>query len=132
MKSNIISAHNKQDELIDASNKTLTETKKQMHQVEHSSTQTEPVLPNAHEDTSNNHKIKENSITTEIAEKEQVEWNVNQDSDAGKSIADQVKEAAQSALQQSGMVYVESAGMYYDYKSGYYYNSVSSIIVQFN
>lgn len=42
-----------------------------------------------------------------------------------KSIAEQVKEAAQSALDQSGMVYVESVGMYYDYKTGYYYNSVS-------
>ncbi|KAJ2948542.1 hypothetical protein O0L34_g7795 [Tuta absoluta] len=49
-------------------------------------------------------------------------WELKPDEE-GKSIADQVKEAAQSALQQSGMVYVESAGMYYDYKTGYYYNS---------
>lgn len=56
--------------------------------------------------------------------KEETVWNINNNKE-GKSIADQVKEVAQSALQQSGMVYVESAGMYYDYKTGYYYNSVS-------
>ncbi|XP_026320635.1 angiogenic factor with G patch and FHA domains 1 isoform X1 [Hyposmocoma kahamanoa] len=54
--------------------------------------------------------------------KEETVWNIN-NNEEGKSIADQVKEVAQSALQQSGMVYVESAGMYYDYKTGYYYNS---------
>lgn len=54
-------------------------------------------------------------------------WNIN-NNEEGKSIADQVKEVAQSAVQQSGMVYVESAGMYYDYKTGYYYNSVSILI----
>lgn len=42
-----------------------------------------------------------------------------------ESILDQVKEAADSALNQCGMVYVESAGMYYDSKTGYYYNPVS-------
>lgn len=53
-------------------------------------------------------------------------WNTDEHSGgAEKSIAEQVKEAAQSAMAQSGMVYVESAGMYYDYKTGYYYNSVS-------
>lgn len=57
------------------------------------------------------------------SEKENTGWNINANDE--KSIADQVKEVAQSALQQTGMVYVESAGMYYDYKTGYYYNSVS-------
>lgn len=53
-------------------------------------------------------------------------WKLNNENDeSGKSIAEQVKEAAQSAMQQSGMVYIESAGMYYDYKTGYYYSSVS-------
>lgn len=52
-------------------------------------------------------------------------WDFSKGDETGKSIADQVKEAAQSALQQTGMVYVESAGMYYDYKTGYYYNTVS-------
>lgn len=49
-------------------------------------------------------------------------WEINKDSET-KSIAEQVKEAAQDAMKESGMVYVESAGMYYDYKTGYYYNS---------
>lgn len=57
--------------------------------------------------------------------KDESGWDISKDSEQSKSIADQVKEVAQSALQQSGMVYVESAGMYYDYKTGYYYNSVS-------
>lgn len=57
-------------------------------------------------------------------EAKETEWSIS-DKEEGKSIAEQVKEVAQSALQQSGMVYVESAGMYYDYKTGYYYNSVS-------
>lgn len=60
------------------------------------------------------------NITNEIAG-----WNVAENGNTEKSIAEQVKEAAQSALQDTGMVYVESAGMYYDYKTGYYYNSVS-------
>ncbi|KAL0869834.1 hypothetical protein ABMA27_006042 [Loxostege sticticalis] len=55
--------------------------------------------------------------------KDESGWDISKDSEQSKSIADQVKEVAQSALQQSGMVYVESAGMYYDYKTGYYYNS---------
>lgn len=50
-------------------------------------------------------------------------WNLQSNGDNEKSIAEQVKEVAQSTLQESGMVYVESAGMYYDYKTGYYYNS---------
>lgn len=53
-------------------------------------------------------------------------WNLDKESgDKEMSIADQVKEVAQNALKETGMVYVESAGMYYDYKTGYYYNSVS-------
>ncbi|GBP62895.1 Angiogenic factor with G patch and FHA domains 1 [Eumeta japonica] len=50
-------------------------------------------------------------------------WEVSGNSDKVVSIADQVKEVAQNAMAESGMVYVESAGMYYDYKTGYYYNS---------
>lgn len=57
--------------------------------------------------------------------KESAGWNIMANGETEKSIADQVKEVAQSALQNTGMVYVESAGMYYDYKTGYYYNSVS-------
>lgn len=67
--------------------------------------------------------------TTTEADSKSVEtgWNINKTDETNMSIADQVKEVAQSALQQSGMVYVESAGMYYDYKTGYYYNSVSIV-----
>ncbi|CAG5055661.1 unnamed protein product [Parnassius apollo] len=51
-------------------------------------------------------------------------WNINKEGvDKEKSIAEQVEEVAQSALRETGMVYVDSAGMYYDYKTGYYYNS---------
>ncbi|CAK1584605.1 unnamed protein product [Parnassius mnemosyne] len=51
-------------------------------------------------------------------------WNINKEgADKEKSIAEQVEEVAQSALRETGMVYVDSAGMYYDYKTGYYYNS---------
>lgn len=59
-----------------------------------------------------------------VVEPDETGWQLNEENDS-KSIADQVKEVAQNAMQQSGMVYVESAGMYYDYKTGYYYNSVS-------
>ncbi|KAJ0174175.1 hypothetical protein K1T71_010321 [Dendrolimus kikuchii] len=79
------------------------------HKTKDTSTQTED-LEKVHKEIPNVEKVKE------------TEWNVN-DKEKGKSIAEQVKEVAQSALQQSGMVYVESAGMYYDYKTGYYYNS---------
>lgn len=73
-----------------------------------------------------------NKITTDNKElKAETVWNIN-NIEEGKSIADQVKEVAQSALQQSGMVYVESAGMYYDYKTGYYYNSVSILFIVFH
>lgn len=37
---------------------------------------------------------------------------------------DQVKQAAESALLQSGFVYEQTSGMYYDYNTGYYYDTV--------
>ncbi|KAJ4443091.1 hypothetical protein ANN_04741 [Periplaneta americana] len=40
-----------------------------------------------------------------------------------QSLAEQVKEAAQNAMQQTGFVYEETSGMYYDYSTGYYYNA---------
>ncbi|XP_052755950.1 angiogenic factor with G patch and FHA domains 1 isoform X3 [Galleria mellonella] len=65
-----------------------------------------------------------NSKTAKL-ENEEKGWSIAEENgENDKSIADQVKEVAQSALQESGMVYVESAGMYYDYKTGYYYNPV--------
>ncbi|XP_017775256.1 PREDICTED: angiogenic factor with G patch and FHA domains 1 isoform X2 [Nicrophorus vespilloides] len=45
------------------------------------------------------------------------------DEATNKSIAEEITEAAQQALQKSGFVYEETSGMYYDYNSGYYYNA---------
>lgn len=42
-----------------------------------------------------------------------------------KTIAEEIKEAAENVMQNQGMVYEESSGLYYDYNSGYYYNAVS-------
>lgn len=51
-------------------------------------------------------------------------WNTNNDK-TSTSIVDQVKEAAETALLQTGFVYEETSGLYYDYNSGYYYDAVS-------
>ncbi|KAK9875271.1 hypothetical protein WA026_007662 [Henosepilachna vigintioctopunctata] len=40
-----------------------------------------------------------------------------------KSLAEDIKDAAEKALQNSGFVYEETSGMYYDYNTGYYYNA---------
>jgi hypothetical protein len=40
----------------------------------------------------------------------------------GESLADQVREVAESVLQESGFVYHESLGLYYDRSTGYYYD----------
>ena len=45
----------------------------------------------------------------------------------GASLAEQVREAATSVLQQQGMVYEETSGLYYDYKSGYYFDAERSL-----
>lgn len=44
-----------------------------------------------------------------------------------ESIVEDIKEAAESAVQQSGFVYETSSGMYYDYNTGYYYDAVRII-----
>ncbi|XP_078036717.1 angiogenic factor with G patch and FHA domains 1 [Augochlora pura] len=49
-------------------------------------------------------------------------YNSDDNKTAG-SIADQIKEAAESALLQTGFVYEETSGLYYDYNSGYYYDA---------
>lgn len=60
------------------------------------------------------------------------DWNSNAEGQTG-SIVDQVKEAAESALQQTGFVYEETSGLYYDYNTGYYYDAVCiSILVKNN
>ncbi|GLH03636.1 Angiogenic factor with G patch and FHA domains 1 [Gryllus bimaculatus] len=66
-------------------------------------------------------------------EKLDQEWQAKRESDksdevwrereTASSVAEQVKEAAESALKQTGFVYEESSGMYYDYNTGYYYNA---------
>lgn len=42
-----------------------------------------------------------------------------------KSVAEDIKEAAEQAMQSMGFVYEATSGMYYDYNTGYYYNAVS-------
>ncbi|XP_061721183.1 angiogenic factor with G patch and FHA domains 1 isoform X1 [Cydia pomonella] len=64
----------------------------------------------------------DNSVTESFNVDKNSGWSLNSEENE-KSIAEQVKEVAQSAMQQSGMVFVESAGMYYDYKTGYYYSA---------
>jgi hypothetical protein len=51
----------------------------------------------------------------------------NKGEEEKQSLAEQVKEAAQSAMQLTGFVYEETSGMYYDYNTGYYYSAVSMI-----
>ncbi|XP_043276904.1 angiogenic factor with G patch and FHA domains 1 isoform X1 [Venturia canescens] len=51
----------------------------------------------------------------------------NSANNEGASIVEQVKEAAESALQQTGFVYEETSGLYYDYNSGYYYDAVQGL-----
>lgn len=52
------------------------------------------------------------------------EWN----NDESNSITEQVKQIAESTLQQSGFVYEETSGLYYDYNTGYYYDAVIIVI----
>jgi hypothetical protein len=56
-------------------------------------------------------------------------WSMERTSEVEErqSVAEQVKQAAQNAMQQTGFVYEETSGMYYDYNTGYYYNAVSMI-----
>nr|CAD7402822.1 unnamed protein product [Timema cristinae] len=52
-------------------------------------------------------------------------WNVGQTGHevSNQSLAEQVKQVAENAQQQTGFVYEETSGMYYDYNTGYYYNA---------
>lgn len=85
----------------------------------------EKATKDSYTQTDNSDKNKENETLNSESNGVSSAWDIQSDGDKTKSIADQVKEVAQNALQQTGMVYVETAGMYYDYKTGYYYNSVS-------
>ncbi|XP_032455780.1 angiogenic factor with G patch and FHA domains 1 isoform X6 [Nasonia vitripennis] len=53
------------------------------------------------------------------------EWTTDNEEKA--SIVDQVTEAAESAMKQTGFVYEETTGLYYDYNSGYYYDAKSGL-----
>jgi hypothetical protein len=54
-------------------------------------------------------------------------WSNKGEEEEQQSLAEQVKEAAQNAMQLTGFAYEETSGMYYDYNTGYYYNAVSMI-----
>ncbi|CAG5083665.1 Similar to Aggf1: Angiogenic factor with G patch and FHA domains 1 (Mus musculus) [Cotesia congregata] len=43
------------------------------------------------------------------------------------NISEQVKQVAESTLQQSGFVYEETSGLYYDYNTGYYYDAAKGL-----
>nr|CAG4641911.1 EOG090X0AIB [Eurycercus lamellatus] len=58
---------------------------------------------------------------TEPSTSEDVGW------ESGLSIADQVKAAAEEAVNQSGFVYDESTGLYYDSSTQLYYNSETGL-----
>ncbi|XP_072942491.1 uncharacterized protein [Epargyreus clarus] len=90
----------------------LTNSEKDQLSIKDSSTQTET-----------NEEKSPPKVTEAKSTENPLGWTKTENGEQEKSIAEQVKEVAQSAMQQSGMVYVESAGMYYDYKTGYYYNS---------
>ncbi|KRT85339.1 hypothetical protein AMK59_1701 [Oryctes borbonicus] len=47
----------------------------------------------------------------------------NSRDEVSKTITEEIKEAAENAMQNQGMVYEETSGLYYDYNSGYYYNA---------
>lgn len=47
-----------------------------------------------------------------------------------KTFSEEIKEAAEEAMQNTGFVYEETSGMYYDYNTGYYYNAVSNVFKQ--
>ncbi|KAK0161126.1 hypothetical protein PV327_009638 [Microctonus hyperodae] len=62
----------------------------------------------------------DNTTQTDVPTSNQ--WNTNVD-DKSSSISEQVKQAAECALQQTGFVYEETSGLYYDYNTGYYYDA---------
>ena len=53
-----------------------------------------------------------------------VSYSQNTISEEPKSIAEEIKEAAEIATQNIGFMYDEATGMYYDSNTGYYYNVV--------
>ncbi|CAH0551479.1 unnamed protein product [Brassicogethes aeneus] len=70
-------------------------------------------------------KIKKSIKRKEIAI--QTDYQANNENESmdskPKSLAEDIKDAAEQAMQNSGFVYEETSGMYYDYNTGYYYNA---------
>lgn len=50
-------------------------------------------------------------------------WKIGNENDLG-NIVEQVTQAAESAVQQTGFAYEQTTGLYYHYDSGYYYDPV--------
>ncbi|CAH1098538.1 unnamed protein product [Psylliodes chrysocephalus] len=69
------------------------------------------------EDVATQTNFIENS--TEIVESATDTTDINTE----KSLVDDIKEAAEIAMQKTGFVYEETSGLYYDYNTGYYYNA---------
>lgn len=85
---------------------------------------------NAREGVINQSKeLTDKSIQTDDV-KSSTEWDVNCENST--SITEQVKQAAETALQHSGFIFEETSGLYYDYNSGYYYDSVCILNIIFN
>lgn len=42
-------------------------------------------------------------------------------------LVEDIKKAAENAVQQTGFVYEATSGMYYDYNTGYYYDAVRRV-----
>ncbi|XP_049831674.1 angiogenic factor with G patch and FHA domains 1 isoform X3 [Schistocerca gregaria] len=65
----------------------------------------------------------EKATQTETDEVVDTPWITGNSQSETLSLAEQVKEAAESALQSTNFVYEETSGMYYDYTTGYYYDA---------
>ncbi|XP_049963520.1 angiogenic factor with G patch and FHA domains 1 isoform X2 [Schistocerca serialis cubense] len=65
----------------------------------------------------------EKATQTETDEVVDTPWITGSSQSEILSLAEQVKEAAESALQSTNFVYEETSGMYYDYTTGYYYDA---------
>ncbi|XP_046661949.1 angiogenic factor with G patch and FHA domains 1 isoform X1 [Homalodisca vitripennis] len=72
-------------------------------------------------------KIKENDAIKKVSTKD---GSTQTDEDERKplpvepaKLVQDIKEAAETAVQQTGFVYEATSGMYYDYNTGYYYNA---------
>ena len=53
--------------------------------------------------------------------------NKDQNENENKSLVDEIKQAAELSMLQTGFVYEQTSGLYYDYKSGYYYDAKSGL-----